>query len=94
MMNPQQVSASAPCAWPRQHIVPRRMMAKQELARLYFPDRRQSSANARHQLVSWFRRCRPLWQELLRLGYTDGCHYLTPTKVDVIFYYIGEPDSL
>lgn len=92
LMKPQQPLRPTTCTWERQHLVPRRMMAKQELARLYFPDRRQTAANARHQLVSWFRRCRPLWQELQRLGYTDGCHYLTPTMVDVIFHYIGEPD--
>ena len=70
------------------------MMTKVELARLYFPDPRQSRQNARHQLVSWLERCTPLWQRLQRLGYRKYSHTLTPEMVDAIFFYIGEPDGV
>ena len=78
----------------QQHLLPRRMYSKQELVRMYFPDEQISIENARHTFVKMLRRCRPLYAKLEELGYEKSSHFFTPLMVDVIFYYMGEPDAL
>lgn len=77
-----------------QTLVVRRMYSKTEVARMYFPSSAHTNANVRHKLVMWLQRCRPLWLALQRLGYTPGCHDITPQMLDFIFYYLGEPEGV
>lgn len=65
------------------------MLSYRKLAEMYFPDiQPQSAAN---QLSRWIRRCRPLFAELLTLGYRPRLRYLSLPQVNKIYYYLGEP---
>ncbi len=67
------------------------MMSKQELAHLYFPHCNGSNTTARNEFMAWVKRCTPLFDKLVQLGYTPAVHTFTPRMVDYIFYYLGEP---
>ncbi len=78
----------------KQNLVARRMMGKQELAHLYFPHYAAGSPAARNELMAWVKRCSPLYEKLMELGYKPALHGFTPRMVDLIFYYLGEPDGV
>ena len=67
-----------------------RAYSKKELALMYFPMANSPHAAVNH-LMSWVRRCAPLWDELQRMGYVKTSKYFTSREVARIVYYIGEP---
>lgn len=67
-----------------------RAYSKQELALLYFPTA-SSPHTAVNHLMSWIRRCTPLWHELESMGYMKMRKYFTPREVKAIIDNIGEP---
>lgn len=62
---------------------------KQELALLYFPDATPEVASA--HLRRWIILCEPLYEQLLKTGYSKWAKGFTPTQVSYIFTYLGEP---
>lgn len=78
----------------KQHFVERRMMGKQELAHLYFPNSKENSHAARNEFMNWIKFCRPLYDKLVELGYRPSLHSFSPKMVDYIFYYLGVPDGV
>lgn len=62
---------------------------KQELALLYFPDATPEVASA--HLRRWIILCKPLYEQLLKTGYSKWAKGFTPTQVSYIFAYLGEP---
>ena len=68
---------------------PRRCYSKKQLATLYFPDTTPDTS-VRH-LFAWIKRCRPLMEQLLSLGYRPAQRVLSPAQVGVIIDFLGEP---
>lgn len=67
-----------------------RAMSKQELAMTYFPH--SSKATAVAHLMSWIRRCAPLWERLTALPtYRRTAKWFTHDEVTLIAQYIGDP---
>ena len=62
---------------------------KQELALLYFPDATPEVASA--HLRRWIILCEPLYEQLLKTGYSKWAKGFTPTQVSYIFAYLVEP---
>lgn len=67
-----------------------RMYSKSELAQLYFP-MGIGKEGARRHLMTWIKRCLPLWQKLGELGYDKRSQFFSPRMVKCIFEYLGEP---
>ena len=66
-----------------------RSYTKKELGLMYFPE--SMPRTAVNHLMSWIRRCQPLWDELQEMGYEKTCKSFTPKQVKAIFDYLGEP---
>ena len=66
-----------------------RTYTKKELALCYFPN--SNPRVAVNHLMSWIRRCAPLWQQLLESGYISTSKGFTPRQVRAIVEYLGEP---
>ena len=66
-----------------------RAYSKKELALMYFPD--SSPRTAVNHLMSWIRRCNPLWQKLQEMGYCLTSKAFTPRQVRSIIEQLGEP---
>lgn len=66
-----------------------RAMGKSELAALYFPASQPKTAL--NHLMAWIKRCRPLTDELLGMGYRPQDKWFTPRQVDAIVRHLGEP---
>ncbi len=66
-----------------------RAYTKKELALMYFPD--SSPHTAVSHLMSWIRRCTPLWEQLQATGYEPTCKTFTPRQVKAIVEQLGEP---
>ena len=64
--------------------------SKAELAMLYFPES-NSTHVAVNRLMSWIKRCTPLWKELQRQGYRKTTNWFSPREVRMIIDYLGEP---
>lgn len=60
-----------------------------EIAMQYFPY--STSRSASNQLRKWIDIHSTLKNELLNNGWTNGCRFLTPKQVKLIYYYLGEP---
>lgn len=61
-----------------------------DIARLYFPNSR-TSHSASCSMSRMLKRCRPLYDELARLGRRSKDKYLSELMVSKIAYYLGEP---
>lgn len=59
-----------------------RTYTKKELSLMYFPE--SMPRTAVNHLMSWIRRCRPLWDELQQMGYDKTCKSFTPKQVKAI----------
>ena len=68
---------------------PIRPYTKKELALLYFPG--STPRTAVNHLMSWIRRCTPLWNELQQTGYYPASKAFTPRQVRAIVAQLGEP---
>ena len=66
-----------------------RSYTKKELGLMYFPE--SMPRTAVNHLMSWIRRCQPLWDELQEMGYEKTCKSFTPKQVKAIFDNLGEP---
>ncbi len=66
-----------------------RMYTKKELALMYFPE--SMPRTAVNHLMAWIRRCTPLWDELLKMGYYKTSKSFSPKQVKAIVEYLGEP---
>lgn len=66
-----------------------RAYTKKELALMYFPE--SYPRTAVNHLMVWIRRCDPLWEELLKMGYRKTCKAFSPKQVKAIVDYLGEP---
>lgn len=66
-----------------------RAMGKSELAALYFPASQPKTAL--NHLMAWVKRCRPLTDELLGMGYRPQDKWFTPRQVEAIVRHLGEP---
>ena len=66
-----------------------RPYTKKELALMYFPD--SNPRTAVNHLMSWIRRCTPLWNELQQTGYYPTSKAFTPRQVRAIVAQLGEP---
>ena len=66
-----------------------RMYTKKELALMYFPE--SYPRTAVNHLMVWIRRCDPLWNELLDMGYRKTSKAFSPKQVKAIVEYLGEP---
>lgn len=53
------------------------MMGKADLALQYFP-MAGDKITARRHLMSWIKRCPPLWEGIRQLGYHQRCQYFSP----------------
>ena len=60
-----------------------------ELALLYFPQMEEIAAWKK--LKHWIDVCKPLKEELQRLGYTGKQRIFTPRQVNRIVHFLGEP---
>lgn len=65
------------------------MIKNSQLARAYFPY--QKPKNASNQLRRWIRRCEPLLEDIVQMGYRPRLRYLSKRIVDRIYYHLGEP---
>ena len=59
-------------------------------ALLYFP-MAGDKITARRHLMSWIKRCPPLWEGIRQLGYHQRCQYFSPKMVQLIYHFLGEP---
>ena len=59
-----------------------RSYTKKELGLMYFPE--SMPRTAVNHLMSWIRRCQPLWDELQQMGYEKTCKSFTPKQVKAI----------
>lgn len=66
-----------------------RSYTKKELGLMYFPE--SMPRTAVNHLMSWIRRCQPLWDELQEMGYEKTCKSFTPKQVKAIIDNLGEP---
>ena len=66
-----------------------RAYTKKELALMYFP--KSIPSTAVYHLMSWIRRCAPLWEQLQATGYETNCKTFTPRQVRAIVEQLGEP---
>lgn len=66
-----------------------RPYTKKELGLMYFPD--SSPRTAVKHLMSWIRRCTPLWLQLHSMGYYPTAKGFTPREVRAIVEFLGEP---
>ncbi|MGN8724254.1 DUF4248 domain-containing protein [Segatella copri] len=66
-----------------------RTYTKKELALMYFPE--SYPRTAVNHLMAWIRRCDPLWEKLLKMGYCKTSKSFSPKQVKTIFDYLGEP---
>ena len=62
---------------------------KQTLAHEYFPD--ATPHVAVNHLMRWINRCTELLAELTTQGYSKHKRYFSPSQVENIYYYLGEP---
>lgn len=67
-----------------------RSYSKKELALLYFPTATNSHTAVNH-LMAWIRRCTPLYESLMKIGYQKNAKYFSPREVKLIIEYLGEP---
>lgn len=67
-----------------------RSYAKKELAYIYFPDAKDPHVAVNH-LISWIKRCKPLYKELEEMGYIKTSKYFSPREVKAIVKHLGEP---
>ena len=66
-------------------------IAKAALAHRYFPHLHNKHVAVNH-LMRWIRRCKPLYEELLQLGYTHHQRSFTPRQAERIIFFLGDPD--
>lgn len=66
-----------------------RTYTKKELALMYFPE--SYPRTAVNHLMVWIRRCDPLWEKLLKMGYCKTSKSFLPKQVKAIVDYLGEP---
>ena len=66
-----------------------RTYTKKELALMYFPE--SYPRTAVNHLMAWIRRCDPLWEKLLKMGYCKTSKAFSPKQVKAIVEYLGEP---
>ena len=66
-----------------------RTYTKKELALMYFPE--SMPRTAVNHLMVWIRRCDPLWEELMKMGYYKTSKSFSPKQVKAIVDYLGEP---
>ena len=66
-----------------------RSYTKQELALLYFPQSTPDVASA--HLMRWIIRCKPLYEQLIKSGYSKHQREFNPLQVSYIFFHLGEP---
>lgn len=66
-----------------------RTYTKKELALMYFPE--SMPRTAVNHLMVWIRRCDPLWEELMKMGYSKTSKSFSPKQVKAIIDYLGEP---
>lgn len=66
------------------------MMGKADLALQYFP-MAGDKITARRHLMSWIKRCPPLWEGIRQLGSHQRCQYFSPKMVQLIYHFLGEP---
>ena len=66
-----------------------RTYTKKELALMYFPD--SNPRTAVNHLMSWIRRCPPLWRQFQATGYSATSKTFTPRQVRAIVEELGEP---
>lgn len=66
-----------------------RTISKCELAMLYSPE--VSPRSAVNRLARWIRLNKELAQALYERGYRPRQQLFTPTQVEMIIYYLGEP---
>lgn len=66
-----------------------RVYSKEELARLYNPEKCITPALL--CLYRWMRMNRKLMEELAAVGYNKYRHSFTPLEVRIIVKYLGEP---
>ena len=64
-----------------------RTYTKKELGLMYFPE--SMPRTAVNHLMSWIRRCQPLWDELQQMGYEKTCKSFTPKQVKAIIDNLG-----
>ncbi len=62
---------------------------KKELALMYFPESLPQQA-VKH-LMSWVKKCKPLWLLLQESGYRPSSKSFTPRQVKDIAEHLGEP---
>ena len=67
-----------------------RSYSKAELAMCYFPTTPNPHTAVNH-LMSWIKRCTPLYGSLVRHGYTNTSKWFSPRQVRLIVEYLGEP---
>ena len=63
--------------------------SKKELALLFFPG--STPRTAVNHLMGIIRRCDPLWDKLLAMGYNTNRKTFTPLEVAAIVEWIGAP---
>ena len=68
---------------------PIRIYTKKELALCYFPDSMPRTAVC--HLLAWIMRCTPLYEALVKAGYSKQAKSFTSRQVALIFEYLGEP---
>lgn len=66
-----------------------RIYTKKELALMYFPQ--SSPRTAVNHLMTWVNLCKPLLEELQRMGYQKTCKAFSPKQIKAIVEYLGEP---
>ena len=62
---------------------------KKELALMYFP--KSMPRTAVNHLMEWIKKCTPLWQKLLDMGYQKTSKAFSPKQTRAIVEYLGEP---
>ena len=66
-----------------------RTYTKKELALMYCPN--STPSTALQCLTRWIKQCRPLMDELERMGYNKFRHTLFRQEVEAIIRHLGEP---
>lgn len=66
-----------------------RAYTKKELALMYFPY--SSPRVSVNHLMSWIKKCPPLAQRLLDLGYNPRAKGFTPLQTEAIVAFFGPP---
>lgn len=60
-----------------------------QLSMSYFPN--TSRSNARRLFNDMLKKNKDLQQALTATFFNPAKHYLTPTQLELIYYYLGEP---